>query len=99
MTNTKLSPLAKRCEQLLLRYPDIDADETDEIVQFLKKGSHLEIGLLGARDGVRPQLEAFKRDHRKRFALGPREYALFLLMTLTPLAAICWYVWGRVNAA
>jgi hypothetical protein len=98
MTEQKDSGRSDRIEQLLRRYPDIGTVEVEEIVHFLKKGSHLEVGLLSARDGIRPRLEAFRRDQRKHFALGIKDYVLFLTATVAPLAAICWYVWSRVHA-
>ena len=70
MVETKLSARAERVEGLLALYPDIAPADTEEIVRFLKTGPHLEIGLLTARDGIGSRLQAFRRDHHRRFRLG-----------------------------
>jgi len=97
MVETKLSARAERVEGLLALYPDIAPADTEEIVRFLKTGPHLEIGLLTARDGIGSRLQAFRRDHHRRFRLGARDLLVFLLVTAVPLAAFCWYVWSKVN--
>jgi hypothetical protein len=80
-----------RIEALLLRYPEIDQAEEEEILRFLKKGSHLDVGLLCARDRVKPKVEAFRRAHAKRFALGLKDVLLFLAIAAAPILGMAWY--------
>lgn len=80
-----------RIEALLLRYPEIDAAEEGEILLFLKKGSHLDVGLLCARDEVKPKVEAFRQAHAKSFALGLKDVLLFLAVAIAPILGMAWY--------
>ncbi len=80
-----------RIEALLLRYPEIGAAEEEEILLFLKKGSHLDVGLLCARDRVKPKVEAFRRAHAKSFAVGLKDILLFLAIAAAPILGMAWY--------
>lgn len=80
-----------RIEALLLRYPGIDPAEEEEILLFLRKGSHLDVGLLCARDRVKPKIEAFRRAHAKSFGVGLKDVLLFLLIAATPILGMAWY--------
>ena len=79
-------------EDLLRRYPDIDAGETDTLLRFLKKGPPLEVALLTTDEEMWPRLQRFRQDHRSRFTLGFKEYALVLLILLA-FAALCLFLW------
>ncbi len=77
---------------LLRRYPDVDAGETDTLLRFLKKGPPLEVALLTTDEELWPRLQRFRQDHRSKFSLGFKEYALVLLI-LMGLIALCLFLW------
>jgi hypothetical protein len=79
-------------EDLLRRYPDVDAGETDTLLRFLKKGPPLEVALLTTDEELWPRLQRFRQDHRSKFHLGFKEYALVLLI-LMGLIALCLFLW------
>ncbi|HEX2803428.1 MAG TPA: hypothetical protein VHN55_05525 [Sphingomicrobium sp.] len=58
-----------RVARLLSRYPDVSDQHRREILDFLKEGRHIDIGLLTANDNVRPRLDAFMADHRRHFQI------------------------------
>jgi len=58
---------SKRVADLVSRYPGVTQDEAQEIVTFMRKGRHLDIGLLTADDAIRPNLDAFMEDHKADF--------------------------------
>lgn len=82
----------ERIEALLQKYPDISDSESEEIFHFLRSAPHLEVGLLTAREGVRANLDAFRRRYRKKLGLSLKDYVTFLLVTALPLALFCWLV-------
>lgn len=82
----------ERVANLLGRYPDISADETAEILRFLKKGRALELGVLSFDDAVKPKLQRFRADHAKEFAVGPRGLAIAALI-IAAIVAGCVLLW------
>jgi hypothetical protein len=79
-----------RMAELLRRYPDVDRDERAELLAFLRDGRHLEIGLVGARDGLAPQVARFRRDHRAELGATPLQLLGFLVLVLGPLGLLAW---------
>jgi hypothetical protein len=80
-----------RVANLVRRYPRVTRDEAKEIVRFMRKGRHLDVGLLTADDTIRPQLDAFMKDHRSRFALKWSE-ATVLFSGIAALFGMLWLV-------
>lgn len=80
-----------RMADILRRYPGVGEAELADLLLFLKKGRHLEIGLVGARDGLGPQLDAVHRDHARHFRTSLLGNAVFLLLALGPVAALAWH--------
>lgn len=81
----------ERIAKLLNHYPHVSEDDCREILQFMKEARHLEVGLLTANDNVRPQLDAFMKDHKRHFRLD----ALDVLRAVSLIGAIlmvCWLI-------
>jgi hypothetical protein len=76
------SPQLTRIEELLGRYPDITESEVEEVADFLTKGPHTEVGRLSAKDSIRTKMALFRDDHKKRFALGFRDYLIVAAIVL-----------------
>lgn len=53
--------------ELLSRYPRVSDQEAREIAIFLRKGRHLDVGMLTSNDRLRPKLDAFIEDHKTHF--------------------------------
>ena len=80
----------ERIAGLIGRYPTISAEETSEVLSFLRNGRHLDIGLLTSNDRLKPKLDAFMEEHKSHFrvsvieswaviaAIGAVLYALWL---------------------
>jgi hypothetical protein len=79
-----------RAEQLLRKYPDTNESETAEIVSFLAKGKHLDVGLLAGDREFGPKIDALRRLHPRQFRAGIMETIWFLLLLILPLALVCW---------
>ena len=81
----------ERVSDLVRRYPKITADEAEEILRFVREGRHLDVGLLTADDTIRPQLDAFVKDHKGHLALKWAEAAV-LLSGIAGLFGMLWLV-------
>jgi len=77
---------------MLARYPNLSTAEVAEIVDFLRHGRQLEIGLLTCNQAIRPQLDAFMAEHRRKLSLDAIETA-GLVVGLMALLAGCWLLW------
>ena len=86
------APRREHIETLLSSYPDITDAEKEEILHYLKKGPPLDTVLLSTVDHFRPQLERFRRDHRRHFELGAKEY-LIVAVLLAALVALFAFLW------
>ena len=84
-----------RTAELLARYPDLGEEEIAEIVDFLRNGNNLEIGLLTANVGLRPQLDAFMAEHKKNLQLGFGE-ATAAVAGIAAFLGLCWLVWEAI---
>lgn len=77
----------ERIAGLIGRYPTISADETNEVLSFLRNGRHLDVGLLTSNDRLRPKLDAFMEEHKSHFRLS-------VLESFAVLAAIGAFLYG-----
>jgi hypothetical protein len=82
----------ERATELLARYPDVSKDEKREILEFMKTGRHLDIGLLTSDDKLRPNLDAFMEDHKRHFRVGFREATAVVVLIAAFLLA-SWLFW------
>ena len=89
-SGTTASPQAARAEDIFRRYPHISADEAREAVTFLKKGRHLDIGLVTGNADLKPNIDAFRDAHARSLGLGFVEIAAFTAFFVVMLALLVW---------
>ena len=86
-----------RIEELLRDYPDISEAQTEEIVTFLARGMHLDVGLVAANEQFKEKIATLRREHAEAFRLKPLEGIIFVIVVLTPLILLSLlpYILGR----
>jgi hypothetical protein len=77
---------------LLSRYPSVSGEEARQILTFLRRGRHLDVGLLTSNERLRPKLDAFFEDHKAHFKLKWVE-GVAAVGGIGALIAILWLVW------
>ena len=77
----------ERVAALIARYPKVSKNENREILEFMKEGRHLEIGLLTSDEKLQPNLDAFMKDHQKHFRVSFGEAAAVIAMIAAFLLA------------
>jgi len=77
-----------RTEELLRCYPDISEDETAEIVSFLARGMHLDVGIVTANEQFKEKIATLRSEHAEAFRVKPLEGMIFLIVILTPLVLL-----------
>jgi hypothetical protein len=82
----------ERVAALLGRYPDVSKDENRAILDFMKAGRHLDIGLLTSNESLRPKLDAFMEDHKKHFRVSFGEAAAVIAM-IAAFVLVVWLSW------
>ena len=98
MTYQPLSPVAaqpvarERVAELLGRYPSVSDDERHEILNFMRTGRHLDVGLLTSNDRLRPKLDAFMKAHKAHFRVKWSEGAA-VVAAIAALIVIFWLIW------
>jgi hypothetical protein len=83
---------------LLSRYPRVSDEDTEAIREFLRTGRHFDIGMLTADERLKPQLDAFMREHGKHFRVGAYE-TVALVAAIVALLALFWLVWEALRPA
>lgn len=85
-----------RITALLRRYPGLTDDETSELLQFVRKGPALELGLLSGNEELKPQLDRFRADHARALSIGMREIAVIavLVIVVVGLVILLWDAGG-----
>ena len=84
------SSQAARAEDIFRRYPDISAEEAHEAVTFLKKGRHLDIGLVTGNTDLKPNIDAFRDAHARALGLGLVEIVAFTAFFGVMLTLLVW---------
>jgi len=79
---------------LLHRYPTLDAQETEALIDFLATGPIIEVSHLAGDPELKPIVERVKRDHPKRFNVSLGSNLIIAMALILPLLAFCWYAWG-----
>ncbi|MDQ8756828.1 hypothetical protein RCO27_11375 [Sphingosinicella sp. LHD-64] len=77
-----------RMEALLRRYPGLTDDETHALLQFVRNGPALELGLISGKDDLKPQLDRFRADHAKALSIGMREIAIIAALVIAVVVAV-----------
>lgn len=92
------SDLARRTRiaGLLDHHPNLSPDETAEILDFLRSGSMIDIGMLRGDPAYRAKIESVKADNQRDFRLGARRSILIGLAIAVPFLLLCWLIadWG-----
>jgi hypothetical protein len=83
---------------LLRRYPHVSDGEAKAILTFLRKGRHLDVGILTGDTELKPQLDSFMADHAKHFRLGIGEGSA-VVAAIVAFLGICWLIWEAVKPA
>ena len=88
----------ERASELLARYPRVSKEEASEILQFVRTGRHLDIGLLSRDNRLRSRLDSFMKDHRPGARLNWREGAA-LVGGILVLLITAWLIWAALAEA
>lgn len=88
----------EQAANLLYRYPNVSEAEANAILNFLRKGRHLDVGILTADEQLKPQLDSFMSDHAKQFRVGVVEGSA-VVAAIAGFLAICWLIWKTVEPA
>jgi len=85
-----------RIAGLLDHHPNLNPEETAEILDFLKTGSMIDIGMLRGDPAYRAKIEAVKAANHKSFRLGMGRSILIGLVITVPFLLLCWMIadWG-----
>lgn len=85
-----------RIAGLLDHYPNLSPEETAQILDFLKTGSMIDIGMLRGDPAYRAKIEAVKAADHHAFKLGPIRSILIGLAIAVPFLLLCWLIadWG-----
>lgn len=86
----------EQAADLLYRYPHVSDEEAKAILTFLRKGRHLDVGMLTADESLKPQLESFMAKHSKHFRVGFGE-GTALVAGIIALLALCWVIWEAIK--
>jgi hypothetical protein len=91
-------PTHEQVAGLLHRYPGVSEEEAKAILAFLRKGRHLDVGILTADDRLKPQLDSFVEDHAKHLRLGFGEVSA-VLAGIAGFLGACWIAWEFIKPA
>ena len=81
---------------LIQRYPNVSEEETAQIVTYLRKGRHLDVGMLTADERLKPQLDGFMADHGKHLRVGAGE-ATVLIAAIAGLFFALSLIWEAIK--
>ena len=70
---------------LLQRYPELEPEEVDDIVHFLRTAPFIDQGLLSARPGMGDLVTRFRKEQWRRF--GPDRSATIITIAICVLIA------------
>src|SRR5690349_22924954 len=88
----------EQAADLIIRYPHVSERETRQILGFLRKGRHLDVGIITADEALKPQLDSFMADHSKHFRIGLGEGSA-VVAAIAAFLAVCWLIWEAVKPA
>ncbi len=85
-----------RIAGLLDHHPNLAPEDTAEILDFLKTGSMIDIGMLRGDPAYRAKIDAVKAANPQSFRLGPLRSVLIGLAITVPFLLLCWLIadWG-----
>ena len=88
----------EQAADLIARYPHVTEHEAKLILGFLRKGRHLDVGIVSADETLKPQLDRFRADHSKHLRIGLGEGSVAIAVIAAFLAG-CWLIWETVKPA
>ena len=88
----------EQAADLISRYPHVSDAEAKLILTFLRKGRHIDVGILTADDELRPQLDSFMADHANHFRVGFFEGSA-VVAAIAAFLAVCWLIWEALKPA
>lgn len=85
-----------RVAGLLDHHPNLSPDETAEVLDFLKNGSMIDIGMLRGDPAFKPKIEQIRAERSTHFRLGTGRSLLVALAIAAPFLLLCWLIldWG-----
>ena len=86
----------ERASDLLARYPDVTGQEAREILSFLRDGRYLDVGLLTSNPRLKPNLDAFLKDHWVHFHVKPGQGEAIVGITVL-LLFVAWAIWAALT--
>jgi hypothetical protein len=89
-------PSRERVAELLVRYPEVSPKDRREIVAFMRRGRHLDIGLLTSNPRLRPQLDRFMKDHERDFRIGVVDVVRLAAVLAASVVAL-WLMWELIR--
>ena len=91
---------ADRCQaaELVRRYPSVSDDEVELILHFLRRGRHLDVGMVTGDESLRPQLDLFMADHGKELRVSLVEGSA-AVAAIAGFLLVCWLIWEAVKPA
>jgi len=88
----------EQAKDLLQRYPSVSESESRQILAFLRKGRHLDVGLVTADEALKPQLDHFMADHANHFRVSFGETSA-VVAAIGAFLVACWLIWEAVKPA
>jgi hypothetical protein len=79
----------ERIEKLLMSYPNIRADELQEIVSFLRSGKQFDVGMVCGDERFTAKLSDIRRSNPDSFGSTLTHTIWFLVLLFLPLALVC----------
>lgn len=80
-----------RIAGLLRAYPDLEPAETAELLDFLARGSIIDVGYLRGDPQLKPIIDQVRADHPRRFRAGIVPTLLLLAMFAIPVFLLVAY--------
>jgi hypothetical protein len=77
---------------LLVRYPQVSDAEAKLILAFLRKGRHLDVGMVTGDERLKPHVDRFTADHASHFRVSIFE-GTALIAAMAGFLAACWLLW------
>lgn len=83
---------------LLRRYPSVSDDEVKLVLNFLRHGRHLDVGMVTGDESLAPQLDLFMADHGKELRVSLMEGSA-AVAAIAGFLVVCWLIWEAVKPA
>ena len=93
----RLSPgFREQIAAMLSRYPNVSPEETAAIIEFLRRGRHIDVGMLTADETLKPKIDAFMHDHEAEFGVKAWEAAA-VIGAIAAFLIAAWLAWEALS--